>query len=65
MRKSGEEVLLPTNLFDNHISGLSNEVFEKLKFFKPTTLSQAARISGITPAAISLLAVELAKQSCI
>lgn len=64
-QKALEEVLLPANLFDNHISGLSNEVFEKLKFFKPTTLSQAARISGITPAAISLLAVELAKQSSI
>ena len=64
-QKALEEIILPANLFDNHISGLSNEVFEKLKFFRPTTLSQAARISGITPAAISLLAVELAKQSSL
>jgi tRNA uridine 5-carboxymethylaminomethyl modification enzyme len=41
------------------VSGLSNEVQQKLNQFKPQTVAQAARISGITPAAISLLLVHL------
>lgn len=45
------------------ISGLSNEVSEKLSTYKPQTLEQASRIQGITPAAISLLLVHLKKQS--
>ena len=39
------------------ISGLSSEVIQKLNKFKPENLGQASRISGITPAAISLLQV--------
>jgi tRNA uridine 5-carboxymethylaminomethyl modification enzyme len=38
---------------------LSNEVQQKLNQFKPQTMAQAARISGVTPAAISLLLVHL------
>jgi tRNA uridine 5-carboxymethylaminomethyl modification enzyme len=38
-----------------HLPGLSNEVKEKLQRHRPETLGQAARIPGITPAAVTLL----------
>ena len=41
---------------------MSNEVFEKLSAIQPRTLAQASRISGMTAAALSLLAVELRRQ---
>lgn len=48
---------IPTNVDYDKISGLSVEVVQKLKRHQPETLGQASRISGITPAAISLLQV--------
>ena len=54
---------LPINEDYSKVSGLSNEVSEKLKLQKPETLGQASRIPGITPAAISLLLVHLKKKS--
>jgi len=44
------------------VTGLSNEVAQKLSEHKPVTIGQASRISGVTPAAISLLLVYLKKQ---
>ena len=50
-------------LFDfGAISGLSLEVVQKLTKVRPTTLAQAGRISGVTPAALSLLLISLKKQ---
>jgi tRNA uridine 5-carboxymethylaminomethyl modification enzyme len=43
------------------LSGLSREIREKLVKFKPLNLGQACRISGVTPAAISMLMVYLRK----
>ncbi|MFI4980633.1 MAG: hypothetical protein ACHQIO_09805, partial [Nevskiales bacterium] len=43
------------------VSGLSNEVRQKLATHRPDTVAQAGRISGITPAAVSLLLVHLKK----
>jgi len=54
---------LPVDVDYSKVSGLSNEVSEKLKLQKPETLGQASRIPGITPAAISLLLVYLKKKS--
>jgi len=54
-----ESLLIPAALDYAEVRGLSNEVQQKLNFLKPDTLGQAARISGITPAAISLLLVHL------
>ena len=45
----------------NTVKGLSNEVAQKLNEHKPSTIGQASRISGITPAAVSLLLVYLKK----
>jgi len=54
-----EEIRLPQNLDYSTVRGLSAEVQQKLNQFKPETAGQAARISGITPAAISLLLVHV------
>lgn len=54
---------LPDDQDYSKVSGLSNEVSEKLGLQKPETLGQASRIPGITPAAISLLLVHLKKKS--
>jgi len=55
-----EMLKIPLN-FDYDLPGLSAEVQQKLNNVKPTTLGQAGRIPGVTPAAISLLLVYLKK----
>lgn len=59
--KKMESVMLPKDLDYSTLSGLSNEVMEKLTRIQPVSLGQASRISGITPAAISVLQVHLRK----
>jgi tRNA uridine 5-carboxymethylaminomethyl modification enzyme len=54
-----EETNLPLDIDYHEVPGLSNEVQQKLNQHKPQTVGQAGRISGITPAAISLLLVHL------
>lgn len=54
-----EELRLPINLDYGQVRGLSTEVREKLAHQRPTTLGQASRIPGVTPAAVSLLLVHL------
>jgi tRNA uridine 5-carboxymethylaminomethyl modification enzyme len=54
---------IPTNFDYDRVRGLSAEVLLKLKRTAPTTLGQAARISGVTPAAISLLLVHLQRRA--
>jgi tRNA uridine 5-carboxymethylaminomethyl modification enzyme len=56
-----EEQTLPQDLDYTLIPGLSLEVRQKLNTFKPLSLGQASRISGITPAAVSVLMVYLKK----
>ena len=50
--KKDEKLKIPRNLNFEKIGGLSNEAIEKLTKIKPETISQASRISGITPVAI-------------
>jgi tRNA uridine 5-carboxymethylaminomethyl modification enzyme len=54
-----ENMKLPASLDYSQVSALSMEVRQKLNMHKPETLGQASRISGVTPAAISLLLVHL------
>ena len=54
-----EQTSLPETLDYGAVRGLSNEVSQKLAQHRPATIGQASRISGITPAAISLLLVHL------
>jgi tRNA uridine 5-carboxymethylaminomethyl modification enzyme len=58
-RSEQEELKLPVELDYRTVRGLSTEVLQKLERQRPETLGQAARISGVTPAAISLLLVHL------
>ena len=60
-----ENTLLPKDFDYSKVSGLSNEVVAKLTDVRPSTIGQASRISGITPAAISLLLVYLKKQGLL
>ncbi|MCH8542214.1 MAG: tRNA uridine-5-carboxymethylaminomethyl(34) synthesis enzyme MnmG [Alcanivorax sp.] len=61
--RASEKTLLPAELDYGQVSGLSNEVRQKLESARPATLGQAGRIPGVTPAAISLLLIHLKKQS--
>lgn len=60
-----ESTMLPVDLDYKQVKGLSNEVMAKLNDHKPTSIGQASRISGITPAAISILLVWLKKQGML
>ena len=64
-KKRHEETLIPLDFNYAQISGLSNEVVAKLSEAKPETIGKASRISGITPAAISLLLVYLKKHGLL
>ncbi len=52
---------VPSFVFTHRISGLSNEVFEKLRIMRPSTMKQVAKINGITPAALALISMEIKK----
>jgi tRNA uridine 5-carboxymethylaminomethyl modification enzyme len=58
-RKGAESTRLPRDLDYRNVHGLSAEVQQKLNRHTPETIGQASRISGVTPAAISLLLVHL------
>jgi tRNA uridine 5-carboxymethylaminomethyl modification enzyme len=57
-----EELRLPENIDYADVNGLSNEARQSLRDVRPETLGQAARIPGLTPAAVSLLLVHLKKR---
>ena len=57
--RAQEEALLPADLDYADVRGLSTEVRQTLSRQRPQTIGQAARISGVTPAAVSLLLVHL------
>jgi tRNA uridine 5-carboxymethylaminomethyl modification enzyme len=59
--ESLESYRIPQNINYGTIKALSAEAREKLKNVNPTTLGQAARISGVTPADISVLMIYLGK----
>ena len=57
-----EHAQLPPDFDYGMVTGLSNEVRQKLMLHRPDSLGQAARIAGITPAAVSLLLIHLKKR---
>ncbi|MDO6679023.1 tRNA uridine-5-carboxymethylaminomethyl(34) synthesis enzyme MnmG [Shewanella sp. 4_MG-2023] len=60
-----ETTILPLDLDYQEVPGLSNEVIAKMNEHKPETIGQASRISGMTPAAISILLVHLKKRGLL
>ncbi|HWY24980.1 MAG TPA: FAD-dependent oxidoreductase, partial [Nevskia sp.] len=60
-----EEAPLPLDLDYAEVTGLSNEARQKLAAHRPETVAQAGRISGITPAAVSVLLVHLKKNGLL
>ena len=57
--------MIPFDFDYSKISGLSNEVVAKLSHARPETIGKAGRISGVTPAAVSLLLVFLKKHGLL
>lgn len=64
-QQRNENTLLPEMLDYRQVTGLSNEVIAKLNDHKPVSIGEASRISGVTPAAISILLVWLKKQGML
>jgi len=62
-QRRNEETRLPAELDYARVVGLSNEVRQKLSEIRPDTVGQAARVAGVTPAAVSILLVHLKKIS--
>ena len=63
--KKNERMLIPGNTNYSNIKGLSNEVVEKLIKHKPSTLGQASRLEGVTPAATNLIAITIKKKQLL
>jgi len=61
-QRRSEETRLPETLDYAAVPGLSNEVRQRLAQHRPTTLGEAARIPGVTPAAISILLIHLKRR---
>jgi tRNA uridine 5-carboxymethylaminomethyl modification enzyme len=59
--KKLDQVWIPEGFCFDTVSGLSREVIEKMKRNRPSTLGQASRISGVTPAAVTLLSAVLGR----
>jgi len=64
-QKRHENTAIPANFDYSKVSGLSNEVRAKLEQHRPISIGQASRISGVTPAAISIILVNLKKQGML
>jgi tRNA uridine 5-carboxymethylaminomethyl modification enzyme len=62
-QRRNEETRLPDDLDYARVAGLSNEVRQKLAQVRPATVGQAARVAGVTPAAVSILLVHLKKSN--
>ncbi|MEL0207288.1 MAG: tRNA uridine-5-carboxymethylaminomethyl(34) synthesis enzyme MnmG [Gammaproteobacteria bacterium] len=63
--KKNNTTLIPKTLNYVNIKGLSNEVVERLNKHKPSTLGQASRLEGITPAATSLISIAIKKNQLL
>jgi len=61
--QQGAKLTLPEDFDYTRVHGLSTELKEKFSHQRPTTIGQAARIPGVTPAAISLLVIHLKRKS--
>ena len=60
--KQHEATVIPDTIDYELVKGLSNEVRQKLNAIRPATLAQAGRISGVTPAALSIVLMHLKRR---
>ena len=63
--KKSERTRIPSDIDYSDIRGLSNEVVERLNKHKPSTLGQASRLEGVTPAATNLIAITIKKSTSL
>ena len=63
--KKSEKTRIPSDIIYSDIRGLSNEVVERLNKYKPSTLGQASRLEGVTPAATNLIAITIKKSTSL
>jgi len=63
--KKNERARIPSDIDYSDIRGLSNEVVERLNKHKPSTLGQASRLEGVTPAATNLIAITIKKSTSL
>jgi tRNA uridine 5-carboxymethylaminomethyl modification enzyme len=63
--RASEATVIPADFDYSQVSGLSNELKQKLQAARPDTIARALRIQGMTPAAISLLLITLKKQGLL
>jgi tRNA uridine 5-carboxymethylaminomethyl modification enzyme len=63
--KKSEQTRIPSDIVYSDIRGLSNEVVERLNKHKPSTLGQASRLEGVTPAATNLIAITIKKSTSL
>jgi tRNA uridine 5-carboxymethylaminomethyl modification enzyme len=63
--KKSERARIPSDIDYSDIRGLSNEVVERLNKHKPSTLGQASRLEGVTPAATNLIAITIKKSTSL
>ena len=56
-----EKIKIPENINYDNIKNLAHEALQKLKDIRPTSIGQAARISGVNPSDIAILSVYLKK----
>ena len=61
--QQGARLTLPDDFYYTKVHGLSAELKEKFSRQRPATIGQAARIPGVTPAAVSLLVIHLKRKS--
>jgi tRNA uridine 5-carboxymethylaminomethyl modification enzyme len=64
-QRRNEETALPEDIDYASVAGLSHEVRARLAEYRPSTVGQAGRVPGVTPAAITLLLVHLKKRSLV
>ncbi|KAA0968242.1 tRNA uridine-5-carboxymethylaminomethyl(34) synthesis enzyme MnmG [Aureimonas fodinaquatilis] len=57
--KRDEQRLIPSGIDYSQLKGLSNEIVQKLTAYRPTTIAEAERIDGITPAALAIILVAI------
>ena len=63
--KKNEKTKIPNDIIYAQIKGLSNEVVESLTKHKPSTLGQASRLEGVTPAAVNLISITIKKRQLL